>query len=123
MVRSPKTPARLLSFCSFAAILWALAACGAGDDRGAAPEAKLTVAAQVDVGRELGLDASGSSDADGDIVAYRFVFGDGSAAVETAEPRVRHVFALTGLIEVRVHVRDAKGNIGEASAVVSVRVP
>jgi chitinase len=98
-------------------------ACDGGEDLGAAPEAVLEVATEVDVGASLLLDGSRSTDPDGNIQSYRFIVADGSGALPTTSATTRHSFTISGLIEVRLQVTDTKGNIGEDSAVVSVREP
>ncbi len=97
--------------------------CGGEEGPGVPPVAVLNVATETDVGGSLRLDATQSFDDDGDIQHYRFIVADGSPAFTTVEPSARHTFSVSGLIGVRLIIRDAKGNRGEDSAVVSVREP
>ena len=99
-----------------------LAGCG-HPPSGHPPEALLRAPAYCDLGKQMTLDATGSSDPDGDIVRYRFTVADGSAAHETVEPVVTLPCRVAGLIEVMVEVRDTEGNTAQARAVVSVRRP
>jgi serine protease AprX len=55
------------------------------------PDAQVSVPARANGGRPVTFDASASSDPDGTIVEYRFVFGDGSEVVST-EPVVTHTY-------------------------------
>ena len=101
----------------------ALFGCGSSPPVGNPPVAVLKAPIQCDLGIEMTLDARDSSDPDGDIVRYRFVVGDGTAALDGTEPRVTHVCRTAGLIEVAVQVVDADDNSSWARAVVSVRRP
>jgi hypothetical protein len=87
------------------------------------PEAMLRAPSTCDLGKLMTLDASASSDLDGDIILYRFVVADGTAGRETAEPVVTVPCRVAGLIEVMVEVEDAQGNTAQAGSVVSVRRP
>ena len=98
-----------------------LVGCGHPPSSGHPPEALLRAPSYCDLGKPMTLDATGSSDPDGDIIGYRFVVADGSAARETVEPVVTVPCRIAGLIEVMVEVRDVQGNTGQARAVVSVR--
>ena len=90
---------------------------------GRPPEAKLRAPSSCDLGDSMVLDAGSSSDPDGDIVLYRFVIADGTAARQETQPRIEHVCRVAGLIETAVQVVDAEGNSSWARAVVSVRRP
>jgi PKD repeat protein len=59
--------------------------------------------------------ASGSSDADGTIVSYRFDFGDGSVAGPQADPTASHVYA-AGSFTLSVTVTDDNGGESVATA-------
>lgn len=108
------------------ALLGLLAPAGCDDGprhAGNAPSAVLRAPATCDLGQSVILDASGSTDPDGDIVLYRFVIGDGSAAREQTEPRATHVCRTAGLIEAAVFVVDATGLTSRASSLIAVRRP
>ncbi|MEX0285738.1 MAG: PKD domain-containing protein [Paracoccaceae bacterium] len=66
-------------------------------------------------------DASGSSDADGDKLIYRWDFGDGSAPV--FGEKVKHVFPRSGIYPVTLRVDDGTGVANATStAAISVNV-
>lgn len=71
-----------------------------------APVAAFTAAATVAVGEPLVLDATGSSDADGDTLAYAWRFGDGAAG---GGSRIAHTFAAPGRYTVALTVDDGRG--------------
>lgn len=60
----------------------------------------------------VNFDASGSSDADGDIVSYGFNFGDGSAEVIQATPLTSHTYTTDGQFTVILSVSDDTGLVG-----------
>ena len=62
--------------------------------------------------------AAGSSDPDGQIVRYRFVFGDGSS-IESFSPTVRHAY-MAGYWTCQVFVTDDAGATSMAGATVNV---
>ncbi len=64
-------------------------------------------------------DASGSTDSDGGIVSYLFVFGDGTQAGPQASPLASHVFT-GGTHTVTVTITDTDGGTAAASATVTV---
>jgi len=68
------------------------------------------------------LDASGSSDADGHVVSYRFDFGDGASAGPQSGATAAHTYA-AGAWTAHVTVTDDKGATATASASVSVASP
>jgi PKD domain len=89
-----------------------------------APRAVLTTpATTVRQGAPVRFDASGSGDPDpgGRILAYTWVFGDGSHEQTTAEPTIEHVFAQPGRPLVTVRVEDQLGT-GTTSATLAMTV-
>jgi len=84
------------------------------------PRARLMSPVQIAAGAPALFDAADSFDPDGALVAWRFVFGDGSAASDVGVPRAWHAFAAEGLFEVGLTVRDDQG--AEARARQTVRV-
>ncbi len=64
-------------------------------------------------------DASGSTDEDGEITQYIFIFGDGTR-VESTSPTVTHTYAAAGQYDVLLNVRDDDGNGGAASTSITV---
>lgn len=66
------------------------------------------------VGETVVFDASGSKDADGRLIEYKWDFGDGT--VETVrETVVRHAYGKPGLYNVVLEVRDDSGSTSAAS--------
>lgn len=65
-------------------------------------------------------DASGSVDPDGQIVAYRWDFGDGSREVL---PVVTHTYASAGTFRVRLTVTDSAGVTATAELLIDVGIP
>lgn len=65
-------------------------------------------------------DASGSSDPDGSIAAYRWSFGDGNTS---AQQTATHAYAAPGSYAVTLTVTDDKGATGTASAQVTITSP
>ena len=63
------------------------------------------------------LDARSSYDADGQIVAYRWLFGDGWIG---DDPICQHVYSSPGQYTVTLVVTDDEGGIASASAVITV---
>ncbi|MDF1561714.1 MAG: PKD domain-containing protein [Deltaproteobacteria bacterium] len=79
------------------------------------PRARFVSPAWVQAGAAASFDASESFDPDGTIIAYRFLFGDGSAEVVSASPRVEHVYGAAGTYTVWLSVEDAQGAEGRAA--------
>ena len=109
-------------------LLASLTACG--DDAepapadNVAPEAQLNASTEIAaIGEPVGFSAGGSLDADGTIVSYRFVFGDGSPAIEGAAAETEHRFAAQGLYQVQLTVTDDAGATATATDVVNVGQP
>lgn len=103
--------------CSF------LLGCDSGEGLGQPPVAVLKAPSFCDLGAVVTLDGTGSTDPEGEIVLYRFIISDGSAAREVVGPKVDHTCRIMGLIGVTLEVHDARGNTGQASATISVRPP
>lgn len=74
-------------------------------------------------GLVLSVDAGASSDPDGQLVGYRWDFGDGSEPVTSTQTTVSHDYAQAGSYEVELIVTDDQGANGTASAVVVVEQP
>ena len=83
------------------------------------PVARLACPLGGKVGDERAFDASGSTDADGTIVAFTFTFGDGGSTSGT-QAGVTHAYAQVGVFEVAVEVTDDAG--GKANADCSVTI-
>ena len=73
------------------------------------PVAELDVDSSVKEGNELELDASGSSDEDGDSLDYFFTFGDGVETGWVDSPKAYHRYDETGEVTVSVKVMDEWG--------------
>lgn len=85
------------------------------------PIAALTADPQVAApGAPVALDASGSRDPDGFLIAYRWDFGDGSPVIATAAAATTHAFAAAGTREVAVTAIDDRGAESTARATVQV---
>lgn len=87
---------------------------GGGGDPNAAPVASFTYAC-TDL--ECTFDGSGSSDSDGSIVSYAWVFGDGSTG---SGGTVSHAYGAAGTYDVGLTVTDDDGATGSASESVVV---
>lgn len=81
-----------------------------------APMCRLVVTERGQVGEAIALDASGSSDPDGDPLTYTWDFGDGTAPVKLTLPRTTHSYARAGNYTVKVTVDDGRGGICSATA-------
>jgi len=80
------------------------------------PVCRLTVPAEAQAGTPVTLDASGSSDPDGDPLTYTWDFGDGSQPAKTSVPRTTHTYARVGGYTVKVTVDDGRGGSCTGSA-------
>jgi outer membrane protein OmpA-like peptidoglycan-associated protein len=83
------------------------------------PVCRLTAPAQAQVGEAVALDASGSSDPDGDPLSYTWDFGDGTPPSKTTLARITHSYARVGNYTVRVTVDDGKGGSCSATATIA----
>jgi len=63
------------------------------------------------------LDASGSTDADGNIVSYEWNFGDGENGTGAT---VEHIFATAGTYEITLTVTDDQGKTASATQEITV---
>ena len=80
------------------------------------PVCRLTVTPpQTQVGEVVTVDASGSSDPDGDRLTFTFDFGDGTQPVKSDSPRVTHSYAKVGSFPIKVTVDDGRGGICTAT--------
>ena len=94
--------------------------CDGGEDppSNEAPSASVTASStDVTVGDSVEFDATGSTDADGSIASYDWVFGDGSSA---SGATVSHSYSSTGDYTATVTVTDDDGATDSASVTVSV---
>jgi glucose/arabinose dehydrogenase/PKD repeat protein len=84
------------------------------------PTAVLTTeGATGGVPRDVGFDASGSSDPDtGDTLTYRWTWGDGTPAVETSAATTRHTYTSFGTYSATLVVRDSRGGVSDPVSVV-----
>jgi outer membrane protein OmpA-like peptidoglycan-associated protein len=84
------------------------------------PVARLSVPPQAQVGEAVPIDASASTDPDGDPLTYTFDFGDGSAPAKFTFPRTSHSYARAGNYTVKVTVDDGRGGTSSATAPTTV---
>lgn len=71
-------------------------------------------------GQSVRFDASSSSDPDGEIVEYRWDWGDGSSPTITSGAIANHTFATSGTFTVTLTVRDNADNTATVTANVKV---
>lgn len=101
------------------------------DDRGATSQTTQQVevlankapTAMLDVSKDflkIAAHASGSADSDGQITAYAFDFGDGSAAVEGTASSAEHTYQAAGSYTVSLTVTDDSGASTSTTTVVEV---
>ncbi|WP_049984764.1 PKD domain-containing protein [Halobellus rufus] len=91
-------------------------------DQNQAPSASFDVSpASPDVGEEVSLDASGSSDADGSIVSYEWDFdGDGTVDATGSSPTAAHTYDSADDYTVELTVIDDDGATDTATETITV---
>src|SRR5688572_23745853 len=128
--------ATMASAVALALLAMGLAGCSGLDDsdaetlgRNQAPTAQLDASEDVAwTGEAVAFDAAGSSDPDGEIVSYRFDFGDDTPPVErdgtaSDEPSVSHAYLRGGEYVVTLTVTDDGGNeTGSLTGTDTVRI-
>ncbi|MSP15446.1 MAG: PKD domain-containing protein [Myxococcales bacterium] len=99
-----------------------LAACGSGDAPPNEPPVAALTALPIaaGVGQAVEFDASASSDTDGFLVEYRFLFADGSPGIATASALPTHRFPRAGTYRVVVDVFDERGASARAETTVTI---
>ncbi|MGK0359059.1 MAG: hypothetical protein ACI9U2_001355, partial [Bradymonadia bacterium] len=73
------------------------------------------------IGQALDFDARGSLDPDGEVVAYRWDFGDDRPAIDAEEsPQIAYAFEAAGEFDVRLTVEDDRGGQATTDCVVEI---
>lgn len=90
-----------------------------GEVPNVAPTASFTATGGV---LQASVDASASSDLDGEVASYTWSWGDGTEETVT-DPQATHTYAEPGTYTVRLTVTDDGGATGTAEAEVVVRAP
>lgn len=84
------------------------------------PVARIAAPACATVGEAVSLDASGTSDPDGDTLSYTWDYGDGTAPAKLTFPRATHTYNRVGNYTVRMTAEDGKGGSNSATAPLTV---
>ncbi len=84
------------------------------------PVARASVPACANVGESVSLDASGSSDPDGDALGYTWDFGDGTAPAKVTFPRTTHVYTKADNYTVKMTADDGRGGSTSTTAPLAV---
>lgn len=123
MVRAAARAWRRLGAAAAGAALLA-GGCGGGAERPNEPPGAVLGADDLDLevqtGGAITFSAVGSDDPDGIIVAYRFVFSDGTPAAQGPATTERHHFPRPGRYQVDLVVVDDDGAEGRATLEVNV---
>jgi hypothetical protein len=96
---------------------------GGAEVSAAPPVARLEAPEQAPAGEPVTLDASASSDPDGDPLTYTWDCGDDTPPFTTTSPRTTHRYTRVGTYTVRVTVDDGRDGMVSASAIISVVCP
>jgi hypothetical protein len=67
---------------------------------------------------EVSFAARNASDPDGDALTYVWDFGDGASATGASQ---FHVYVIAGILTVRLHLKDARGETADATTTVTVK--
>jgi hypothetical protein len=86
----------------------------------ALPTAKLACPGSLVLGADGAFDGSGSTDSDGTIKSYTFVFSDGSTPAQGTASKVTRSFSKAGTVTVTLTVVDDVGGEGKASCTVPI---
>jgi hypothetical protein len=84
------------------------------------PVAAFTAPGSAAADASVPLDASASTDADGDTLTYRWDFGDGALA---GGARVAHAYSAGGSYTIKLRVSDGRGGVNELTRSITVAAP